>query len=157
MENFLYILDRTAITIAALQVGAVLALSVFILIFYSRHRSMFHIALVATSYIILTALVAGAVIFQIFHSSRTRAIGIVLTLIAFALGDISLWIVWQNRGEVQEMKELTLINERLDREAARLANLEKHFANEPHEVTLAPSEVVKVAIVEAPEELPSKP
>ena len=63
--NILYV-------IASAQVGILLAVSIIIVFHYSQHRQMRHIALVSISYVILTALVAGAMIFRIFYDGPYR-------------------------------------------------------------------------------------
>lgn len=146
METLLYTLDKTAIAIAVAQCGAVIGLSIVTLIHYARHRSMAHIALVATSYILLTTLVAGAVVFQIFYSGWTRLAGIIIAMITFGLGDIAIWKVWHSRTHGMNEKELKEMNERLDRQSHRLQQIEQCL-NEAKEVTLVTDGVVKVEII----------
>ncbi len=124
METLIYIAERLAIAVAAAQAGVVLALSIIIVVHYARHRSMTHVALVSASYFLLTALVSGAVIFQIFYSGWGRAAAIFTALIAFTLGDLALWKVWHNRNEVTEQLQLNKFEDQINRNTRRIDDLE---------------------------------
>lgn len=91
------IFENITIVAAIVQVGVVIGMSVAVIIHYAQHRAMRHITYVATSYIGLTILVAGSIIFQIFTTGQTRIYGLVLAMIFFALGDYALIVVWRAR------------------------------------------------------------
>ena len=116
--------NQIVVLLAAIQTGAVLMVSGMIIVRYSRHRSMVHISLVAVSYMILTALTAGAIIYRIFLEGQSRTVSIVLALIAFALGDFALWKVWHSRNNPREIAALQVCVERIEKNEERLARLE---------------------------------
>ncbi|MEO7538879.1 MAG: hypothetical protein ABIV21_02545 [Pyrinomonadaceae bacterium] len=129
-ENLLPYLELIATALIAAQVGGLLAMSVVILVVYSRHRSMRHIALVASAHIILTGLVAGGVIYKIFYEGTPRAVGIILALIAFGLSDFGIWQVWHDRKSAKDMKSIeefikqqAINTERIDKLEGELLHL----------------------------------
>jgi hypothetical protein len=135
-ETFLYLLERVVMLLAFLQAGAVLALSIVIVLYYARHRNMGHIALVSLSYIILTALVSGAVMYQIFYDGWTRVVAIIAALTAFTLGDLALWKVWHNRKDLKEAQEMREVQDKLHETCERLAEIEIELKNAEHIVKL---------------------
>ena len=114
--NILYV-------IASAQVGILLAVSIIIVFHYSQHRQMRHIALVSISYVILTALVAGAMIFRIFYDGPYRMYAVAMGLVAFLLGDYALWAVWQNRNSTTS-QELKSLRSRIGTNSQRLDHVE---------------------------------
>jgi hypothetical protein len=149
-EIAVYVLERVAIATAALQVGVVLAVSIIIVLYYARHRNMGHIALVSLSYIILTTLVSGAVLYQIFYDGWSRVVAIIASLVAFTLGDVALWKVWHSRRDVREAREMREVQEKLERAMTRLEQIEKELRAE-HVVKLDLSEPLKVQMQEPAE------
>lgn len=131
MYEYLPSFDNLVSFLAALQVGILLAMSVGILFYYSRHRAMGHIALVAISYILLTTLVAGAMIFRVFYEGTPRTVGMVMALIAFITGDYSLWKVWHNRRTVQDYRISKDLEDRIKNNDSRLTTLEARLSTMP--------------------------
>ena len=86
----------TAFTL--IHAGVVIGASVAIFSAYIRHRSMVHIAFVSVSYLLLTGLLAATIIGRIFMDAPTRNPAMVVAVIAFILGEIGLWKVWQSRN-----------------------------------------------------------
>lgn len=116
-------LESIALFIAALQVGILFVATVLIIIRYARHRKMLHITLVATSYIILTALVSGSAIYRMFLDGWLRDVALIMAMIAFALGDISLWHVWQARPSAPD-ESWSGIHTRIEEHKLRIERLE---------------------------------
>lgn len=139
MEQAFPMIEQSVEIIAAVQTGVLFAASIVILIYYSQSRNMRHIALVALSYMMLTTLVASAVIFRVFYGGTPRFISVVFALTAFGLGDYAIWSVWANRRVVQELKDLQHLDDLAHKNESRLDTVEaelKIFRETPIEVTL---------------------
>jgi hypothetical protein len=126
MENY-PLLDRVVLMLTAIQVGSVATLSIFILFRYARHRSMVHISTVALSYLLLTALTAGSIIYKIFATEPSRSYAVVIAMLAFLLGDFALWKVWHDRNGIREIRVLEDLKERVDRNEQKIVSLEKRL------------------------------
>ena len=85
-------------TLAFVQACFVLGVSIGILPFYLKHKAIRHISMVATSYVILTAIVAASINFHIFVHEHLRGYGLLASVIAFAFGNYALIKVFRVRS-----------------------------------------------------------
>jgi hypothetical protein len=89
--------EQIVILFSIIHAIAVASASTVIFYAYVTHRNMAHIALLSSSYIILTLLVVSALGFRVFLGGESRTAAASFAVIAFILGEIGLWKVWQAR------------------------------------------------------------
>lgn len=77
----------------------VIGMSTVVLVYYatSQHRYLWHIALMALSYIKMSVLMALTINFRVFYSGPSRYWGAIVALTAFIEGTLGLLLIFHRR------------------------------------------------------------